>query len=243
MGGLISFNTKPQIEHKNKEITSEQTLIYDSGDRKFPYMSQYNLKEKVDTIIKTINIDTVTINRFLFKSLWVDKSIDDKAADAAKQIKNIRESRYHLMSGYQEVNYGSSIKYMDKQLHELETQYLELFLGKEVKSVGRKTVYFVPEKSNKSGELIKFNDGSSVSIKITPDKTSDMLADKLSSGSNIIYYRIPANADVEVNYDDHIFYSGRFLINQLGSVSTAPLKNTKLQFDETTGNIISIGRK
>jgi hypothetical protein len=132
---------------------------------------------------------------------------------------------------------------MDEQLHKLETQYLELFLGKEVSSVASKTMYFVPDVDNKSGELIRFSDGTSVSIKIIPDNISGILADIPTSVLNRIYYRIPANADVKVNFGDNTYYNGRVLINQLGSVATVPLENTKLQFDETTGNIISIDRK
>ena len=206
-------------------------------------MSQYNKQKKTDTIIRTINIDTITINRFLFKSSWVDKSIDDKAREAALQIEHIRESRYNLISGYQEVNYGSSIIYMDRQLQELENQYLELFLGRELRSIERQTFYFVPGKNKKGGELIRFEDGKSVVIRFIPNNTSDELTDTLAAKPNSIFYRIPATADVTISSDNKDFFVGRFLVNQFGTVSFVPLGNTKLQFDAETGNLISVVRE
>ncbi len=243
IGGLLAYNTEAPIPIHNTEIITDRTIIFESGNTEFPYMSQYNKKEKVDTIVRTINIDTVTINRFLFKSSWIDKSIEEKAKDAALQIEKIRESRYQLMTGYHEVNFGSSIIYMDKQIHQLENQYLELFLGKVTKTIEKRTFYFDPSMVKKGDELMKFPDYTSVVIKIVPDNSANLLPDAPSSISNSIYYRIPTSAYLTVRYDDHIFFNGSFVVNQLGSVSTVPLNNTKLQFDKNTGNLISIIRE
>ena len=122
IGGILAYNAQPPISSTTPDIITDQTFIFEEGDEKFPYMSQYNKQKKTDTIIRVINIDTVTINRFLFKSSWIDKSNKDKAADAAMQIEKIRESRYNLISGYQEVNYGTSMVYMDKQMQKMEDQ-------------------------------------------------------------------------------------------------------------------------
>jgi len=243
IGGLLAYNTDYTTTQQNTEVINDQTFIFKSGEAEFPYMSQYNRKEKIDTIVRTINIDTVTINRFLFKSSWIDKNINDKAKDAALQIEKIRESRYHLMTGYQEVNYGSSIVYMDNQIQKLENQYLELFLGKKLRTIERKTVYFDPSMVKKGDELLKFANGKAVVIKVTPDKISGTIPDATSTVSNSIYYRIPASANVEVSLGNNPFFNGRFNVNQLGAVSTIPLTNTKLQFNRETGNIISIERE
>ena len=243
IGGLLAYNAEPINKKQKADVITDQTFIFESGDKDFSYMSQYNRQKKIDTIIRTINIDTVTINRFLFKSSWIDKSIDDKAKDAALEIEKIRESRYHLMSGYQEVNYGNSIIFMNNQLQKLENSYLELFLGKKIVSVDSKTLYFDPSKVKKGDELIKFADGSSVVIKIIPDNISNALPEAPSYKSNAIYYRIPASVDVTVSCKNEVFFNGKFVVNQLGSISTAPLHNTKLQFNEKTGNLTSIIRE
>ncbi len=243
IGGLLAYNTELPVIKETPDIVTDQTIIFKEGDNRFPYMSQYNKQKKVDTIIRVINIDTVTINRFLFKSSWVDKSDDDKAKEAAQQIEQIRESRYHLVSGYQEVNYGTSIVYMDMQLQKMEDKYLELFLGKTTKSVEKQTIYFVPVKNKKQSELLRFDDGTTVEVKIETGSNSNKLTDVTASSPDRIYYRIPAPANVIVSSKNHTLFTGRFAINQLGAVSTAPLANTKLQFDANTGNLINITRE
>ncbi len=126
------------------------------GNEDFSYYADYNRKKKIDTVVRKISIDTVTINRFLFKTSWVDKSDKEKANEAAQQILEIREARFHLISGYQEVNYGESMKYMNNQLKELENNYLELFLGKEVKTTDIQTVYYIPKKDKTQGYCLQF---------------------------------------------------------------------------------------
>jgi len=243
IGGLLAYNTEPQKQITNSEIITDQTFIFESGNKQFQYMPKYNRQKKIDTVIRTINIDTVTINRFLFNTTWIDKSIEDKAKDAALQIEKIRESRFHLITGYQEINYGSSMAYMDKQLQIMENEYLELFLGKVVKSVKNHTVYFIPSKVKKTDELLKFENGNSITIRITPDVVTSSLSQTANSQTNKIFYQIPASTQISVNYNNSVIFSDRFLINQLGSISTVTLVNTKLQFNKTTGNLISISRE
>ena len=240
IGGLLAYNTELAKVSQVDIISSDQTFIFREGDNTFPYMSQYNKRKKVDTIIRTINIDTVVINRFLFNTSWIDKSASDKAKDAAMQIERIRESRYNLISGYQEINYGSSIVYMDQQLKKMETQYLELFLGRNLKTIEKRTIYFVPGNNNKNAELINFTDGRSVVIRITPEDISGNISESSGSKINNIFYRIPASADITISSGNINFFTGRFVVNQYGAVSSVPLANTKLQFDGQTGNLINM---
>lgn len=242
IGGLLAYNTDVQDTPEFTEVIKDETIIFKQGDDAFPYMSQYNKQSKTDTIVRTINIDTITINRFLFKSSWIDKSISDKAREAALQIEMIREGRYHLISGYQEVNYGSSIAYMDKQLQDLENQYLELFLGKELKTIETQSFYYLPSKNKKAEQLMRFDDGKSVNIKLVPNSISQNLPETISS-NNSIYYRIPASATVTISSENRSVFTGRYPINQFGIVSSAPLVGTQLQFDPETGNLISIVRQ
>ena len=243
IGSLLAYNTDAFNKTHTNEVINDQTIIFNEGDDAFPYMSQYNKQKKTDTIVRKINIDTITINRFLFKSSWIDKSMSEKAREAALQIEKIRESRYQLISGYQEVNYGSSIVYMDKQLHELEKQYLELFLGRELKSIETQSFYYLPNKNKKVDELMRFEDGNSVVIKLALNKNSENLPDNTTSKINSVYYRIPVSADVSISSENKDFFIGRYIINQLGVVSSVPLGGTKLQFDAQTGNLVTIIRE
>jgi len=239
IGGLLAYNTDVTEITKSAETTNENVFIFNEGDADFPLVAQYNKRKKTDTVLRTINIDTVVINRFLFKTSWVDKNDSDKAKEAALQIEKLRESRYNLISGYQEVNYGSSIIYMDAKLKELEKQYLELFTGKTIKTVHSKTVYIVPDANNSSKEIMSFNDGKSVVFRITEKETTE-LQEAPKSTVNNIYYRIPASASFEISMNNVNYFSGRLTINQLGNVATVPLADSKLIFDPETGNLVKL---
>lgn len=242
-GTLLGFDLESQATLNTVETDIHQTIVVADNESGFDYFADYNRKKKVDTIVRKITIDTVTIDRFLFKTTWVDKSKEEKANDAAMQIARIREFRFNLITGYQEVNYGESMKYMDQQLKQLEKDYLDLFLGKESKSIELQTVYFIPTEENKSTSLYKGGDGSSIEIKITSNGTTDLLPDTPLAKQNSIFYRIPEKALVEVTQDGTAHYRNSILINQLGVVATAPLNKTKLQFNPTTGGLIKIIRE
>ena len=239
-GSLIAYNSQAPIANATSQKVTDQTYIFNEGDDSFSYMSQYNKRKKTDTIVRTINIDTVTINRFLYRTTWVDKNESDKAKDAALQIEKIRESRYNLISGYQEVNYGSSIIYMDQQLQKMEDEYLELFVGQSIKSIESRTIYFIPNRGNKNAELLRFSDGKSVVINVDMNGQQSKVSELPATSLNSIYYRIPSSANISVTSANINYFTGRFVINQFGIVTTTPLDNSKLQFDGKTGNLINI---
>ena len=221
----------------------DQTFIVGEGEQGFSYEADYHRKKKIDTVIRRITIDTVNIEQFLFKTSWVDKTPEDRADEAAKQITAIREARFNLLSGYQEVNYGESMSYMDGKLQELENRYLELFLGKKKRSVVSKTVYYTPVKGKVNETLLELPDGSTVNIRIVPHEVTGKLPPSPLEKPGSIYYRIPDEATVEVEYEDEMYFIKNFLINQLGVVTTVPVTQTRLRFDPLTGNLIKFVRE
>lgn len=240
-GTLMAFNDTPG-EGRGMEPIVDQTIIYSEGPGSFHYDAAYNRKRKVDTVVRKITIDTMTFDRFLFKSSWVDKSLKEKANEAALQISTIRESRLNLITGYHEVNFGEGMRYMDQQLKKLEQEYLELFLGKELVTIESQSVYYIPDPNNYSWELYKFPDGQAVNIRLTPTSLAEQLPDKPAQKINNIYYRIPGSAFIEISADGKVHYTAEMQINQLGVNASAPLGNTKLLFDPFTGNLLKIER-
>jgi hypothetical protein len=243
LGTLAAFDVENREPVERMETEIQQTIIVSDGEEAFNYYADYNRMKKVDTVIRKITIDTVTIDRFLFKTSWVDKSQEEKANEAARQIAKIRESRFNLITGYQEVNYGESMKYMDQQLNILEKRYLELFLGKSSKTIETQTVYFIPSKENNSKILYEGSDGSSIKIKVTASGGTAKLATNPLMKQDNIFYRIPETALVEIIQNGDVYFSKNITINQYGVVAAAPLNKTHLQFDRETGNLIKIIRE
>ena len=243
MGTIVGFNHDKVDGGQVKEETIDQTFILFESDTKFDMHPDYNRLKQQDTITRRITIDTVSIDQFIFKTTWVDKSDEDKANEAALQISRIREGRFNLLTGYQEVAYGESMRYMDRQLEKLEKQYLELFLGKEVKTIESQTVYFVPEKGEDSDVLLNLDDGTQVTIKLVPLNLSSNLPSNPLEKVNHLYYRIPDQAIVEIDHNDILYLRKKVTVNQLGVIAAAPLNRTRTSFDVKTGGLKTIIRE
>jgi len=242
-GTLLGYGDNVGLESETHVTEVDQTIIMLEGDENFSYYADYNRRKKIDTIVRKISIDTITIERFLFKTSWVDKSNNEKANEAAKKISEIRESRFHLISGYQEVNYGESIKYMNDQLKKLEKKYLELFLGKEVKTTEIQSVFYIPQKDKSRDIVYNDPDGNHIEINIMANNTTSQLPpDPLEKIDNI-YYRIPQIVNVNIIQKGSTYFSSNIAISQFGIIATAPLNRTKLLFDDQTGNLINIVRE
>ncbi len=189
IGGLSSYNTQPDIEFETEVVNTDINYIFNEDKTGFENFAQYNKRKKTDTVVRQISIDTVVIDRFIYKTSWVDKSSEDKAKEAAIQIETLRENRFNLLTGYHEVNFGSSIQYMDKRLKELETEYLELFIGKTSRTIESQTIYFIPSKNSKSTEIYRFRGGKSVNISIDANG-SDKMPESPSISQNSVFLQM-----------------------------------------------------
>ncbi len=232
----------------------EKTFVNAPESKKFHYFAERNLYERIDTIVRKITIDTTVIRRNILQSSWVDRNPEQKARAAADQIDHIRENRYNLIRGYQEIDYGESMVYMDRKLQELENEYLSLFLGKEVRSIEEQRFYYLPEK-DKTGlqDFLRFSAssgltdeqirGETVQVNIRPSGNTGRIAlDHKNIGNiqlnNSLYYRLPEYTEVEIRFRGKVLAKTRMPVSQLGVLSVAPLNpRTRLQFDPETGGI------
>ncbi|MCX6246982.1 MAG: DUF4831 family protein [Bacteroidetes bacterium] len=129
--GLLSFTesglilgTVPEmvdtLAKEEKTINKEEPGLATEKDvfpEVFKYSADVNFFEKVDTIIRKVNIDTMTLERQYLKRTVVEKSPEQKAKEASDYIVKIKDNRFNLISGFQEVNYNKeTLEYMDAQL-------------------------------------------------------------------------------------------------------------------------------
>ncbi len=253
-GVIAGFGLMP-VDNKEKVAPpralpppSSQMYLFSDNRKGFDMQAGYSRAQKVDTIVRKITIDTVTIKRFLFKTSWVNLTREDRANDAAKQIKNIRESRFNLLTGYQEVNYGDGIRYMDAELQKLEHEYLVLFLGREYRQMVIRSFVFDPEKQSLSGKLFQYTDkeGNEQTLTISARVVNAMkpVPEKKTAEPDALFYRVPVKAVVSVGSGNQPFYSDTFTVPQLGVVSTVPVREkTYLWFDPQTGAVVRFEKR
>jgi hypothetical protein len=245
-GIIRSFNIMPPQKEKlpPEHIIKEENkiIVIGNDDEMFRYNAEYNKVLNVDTIIRKITLDTMTINKFLIKTSWINKTPEERADDAAKQIDKIRESRFKLLTGYHEVNFGESIKYMDSELFKLENQYMQLFVGKEQKSVEHFTVFYTPDENSLQKVIYKSinDDQILINISVIQKNKENSVKGLLESA---VLYRIPAKCNVEVTFKERNIYSDLISISQLGVTTAISTLKTGIEFNPETWEPIIIIKK
>jgi hypothetical protein len=222
----------------------------------FKYYADVSVFEKVDTIIRKVSIDTMTMERQYLKRTMVEKSPEQKAKEAADFISKIKDNRFNLITGYQEVNYNKeTLEYMDTQLKVMEKEYMKLFTGISVHKTLKFHYKYIPiaNQINTEIPIFKFSrtqgtmdldeaGGKVITIKIQRVGNTNNVSSYLGRAPKEekeqgIYYRIPELARVIVKLDQNTSEETQCLVNQLGLVTNLPADKWKARFHKETGGI------
>ena len=260
--GLI-IGTNPgagdTVTEEQKFITRQTVPLIHEEDvfpEIFRYSSDVNFFEKVDTIIRKVNIDTMSLERQYLKRTMVEKSPDQKAKEAADYISKIKDNRFNLVSGFQEVNYNKeTLEYMDTQLTTLLKEYMKLFTGISIHKTESFIFYYTPNPNQVNAEVPIFrflkskgaidldeSGGKIVTIKVQRSGTTGAVANYQKRGEGAgkahgFYYRIPELARVTVKVDENLQKETQCLVSQLGVISSLPPSRWKVRFYKETGGI------
>ncbi len=222
----------------------------------FKYYADVSVFEKVDTIIRKVSIDTLTLERQILKRTMVDKSPEQKAREAADFIAKIKDNRFNLLTGYQEVSYNQeTLEYMDTQLKLLEKEYMKLFTGISIQKSYTYDYKYIPFANQINTEIPIFKflsdrgvmdldemGGGAITINIQRVGNTNQVTNYLSRAieedeNHGFYYRIPELARVNVTQPDGTQEETQCVINQLGVVTYLPASKWKVNFHETSGSI------
>ncbi len=222
----------------------------------FRYYADVSVFEKVDTIIRKVSIDTMTMERQYLKRTMVEKSPEQKAREAADFISKIKDNRFNLITGYQEVSYNKeTLEYMDTQLKIMEKEYLKLFTGISIHRTLTFHYKYIPVANQINTEIpiFKFSNakgimdldaggGNVVTIKIQRVGNTNNVSAYLGRAvkeekEQGLFYRIPELARVIVKLDANTTEETQCLVNQLGLVSNLPVDKWRVQFHKETGSI------
>ena len=225
----------------------------------FKYYADISVFEKVDTIIRKVSIDTLTLERQYLKRTMVEKSPEQKAKEAADFISKIKDNRFNLLIGYQEVSYNrETLEYMDTQLKLLEKEYMKLFTGISIQKTYTYEYKYIPLSNQINMEIPVFKflsvrglmdldemGGRAVTIKVQRVGNTNQVAGYLNRAldkpkTQGFFYRIPELARVSVKLPDGSLEETQCLINQLGVVTYLPTSRWKVNFHEDTGGIRNI---
>ncbi len=258
MVGSDFENTNAVAENNSVSLVNDETVFPDI----FKYYADFNLFEKVDTIIEKVNVDSVTVEKMTFKRSVVEKTPEQKAKNAADFIIKVKENRFNLISGFQEVNYDKeTFKNMNEELEKMESEYRKLFTGISVTKKITYSFVYLPkaEKQNDSIGLFRFSKlkgvldttngfGDVVNLKICKVANTDSLKSyvnrkaAISSKNHGLYYRISDYANITISDAKNESVNAKFLIPQFGVVTSIPANLSKTRYYET-GALKQVGGK
>ncbi|HRY99708.1 MAG TPA: DUF4831 family protein, partial [Bacteroidales bacterium] len=186
------------------------------------------------------------------KASYAQKSEKELAREAAARLLEIREARYRLLSGYQEVEYSKeALAYMVEGLREMEEDYLRLFKGFALKE---RRVYRLPvlptaaggggwvpffrfsageglhDLSSTEGELV-FVKWTPLQPEALPDTTRPALSAPAGDPGPQIWYRIPALTLFELRRGDEILHHETWPVAQLGRLQHMNISRLSLEYD------------
>jgi hypothetical protein len=194
----------------------------------------------------------------------VSKNQEQKAAEAAETIFNLRNSRFALLTNANDepLPDGKSFEVMTEELGKMEENYVALFIGKSNKQTYEFSFDFVPGQKTAKGEVFfRFSEDRGVLPKsdlsgrpiVIDVIKSEELAGKQSTlntsenpnaGKSGLYYRIPGMSEIRIMDGGTQLAGSRAAIAQFGSIAPIPedlLDGTyKLEFYPTTGAVKSI---
>jgi len=211
------------------------------------------LIEKVDTIIRKVSIDTNIFEEKVLKRSISVKSTEQQAREIADLIYRIEDSKYSLITGYQEVNYSKeSMQFMLDQLNRMEKEYLAFFKGSTLTSEEVYTYYYTPMTNSEASfnTLFRFStnygilsksgqSGDPVNITVTPLNKYAQARKFEGQRMNIkrkakgLYYRIPESTTIDITIGNKILTTEKATISQMGILTFLPYSTlSSVEFTE-----------
>lgn len=174
---------------------------------------------------------------------------EDKAKVALEYIDKIRVAQFDLVSGVQEVNFGSTMTLMVDNMKSIENEYISLFKGKVVKNTYKVCFYVTPEKSqaNSSVWVGKLDNGETIKIQFDTKNTAASINaldnDVLNADqTNKLFYRIPSLTTAKVTLGNDTIASRVLTISQFGELRLVSTKNNKILFNPNTGQVTTVSK-
>ncbi len=259
-GIIYSMNKAGTDARTGKPVTpGQESRQFDAG-MTFSYHMDGNLMEQAHATDPYGQTDTLAMHRQALRRSWIEKGQELRAREVADYIMEIRDKKFDLISGFQEINYSKeALEYMYSEMDRMEGEYLDLFTG--MVSTRTKKYRFIHRPSREeaanrhvlfgfstSNGVLGASEGIPVSISYQRTRTSDALQQQIRRHADTrrrtgkgLHHRIPEYADVEIHLGTEKIAGSRKIINQFGIVTHLPPVNKAIEFHPQTGSIKSAG--
>jgi hypothetical protein len=176
------------------------------------------------------------------QNMVVEKTLEQKAAETAFTILDLRRQRLQIVTGDTDATYsGVAMGAAIDELARLEEEYLTLFTGYSefqtqkmkfdvVPEAGRENQLYIAFRISDKNGLVPADDmtGRPVVMEIASQNFEQPETEAVKSKGELVHYRIPAVSTVKIKNGAELLLQSRIPIYQLGQESSLPLAVTVL---------------
>jgi hypothetical protein len=201
-----------------------------------------NLTSEAAVLYKSDKKDAAFSRVSVQQSVTVAKTPEQKAAETAEMIVNLRKQRLQIVTGDTDATYsGEAMGAAIEELTRLEKEYMTLFLGYTESQIQKMNFDVIPQSGRENQKYIAFRisdtsglvpadnlSGKPVLIEFIPQdvapvnvEVSQKDAKKIPSVQ--VYYRIPSVCTVKITEGTAQLLQSRIPVYQLGVISSIPV--------------------
>ncbi len=189
----------------SSNLTSESTTLYRN--------------EKKESIYNKVSVQ---------QNMVVEKTPEQKAAETARMILQLRDQRLSIVTGDTDATYsGEAMGAAIEELTRLEKEYLTLFTGYSEYQTQRMRFDVIPENGRENQMYVAFRisdtkgltpsddlTGKPVTMEIIPQEFEQVEVKKPSK-EEVVVYRIPATCTVKIKNGQDLLLQSRIPVYQL----------------------------
>lgn len=186
--------------------------------------------------------DSTFVRVPVHKTVTVEKSIEDKALEAADFIFQLRKRRFELLNGDADfIAEGKAAEAVLDEISKLEQEYLSLFIGKSFEQKSTHWFNYTPKPNGNSATILfRFSpskgvvsasdlSGSPVLISASPngewqgtELLKQLSTEKETPRTDAVYYRIPTPVNLKVTFENQDLFHIRTSAYQFGPLVRIP---------------------
>lgn len=228
--GLVSFADRAEGERAAWRFPTQARANFNGA--------RVTDTDKPTTIIEfqDVQTDTGMVSIPVEHKILVEKTLEDKASDAAEMILHLRKERMNIVTGNTDANfYGNSMEIALKELDRMEKEYMALFEGFTVVKTFSASFEIIPSAGSNSQHILAFrlledhfategNRGVPYYLNIEPEasRNEEEQAGQRRNRTNPLHYRTPVVCKVTLTKDNQPLLSARVPVYQLGTEGQYP---------------------
>ncbi len=200
-----------------------------------------NLTSEATTLYRNERKESAYNRVSVQQSMVVEKSLEQKASEAAQMIFSLRDQKFKIVTGDTDATYsGEAMGAAIAELTRLEEEYISLFIGYSDVQTQNMTFEIVPDGSKENQMYMAFRvsetsglvpadnlSGKPVVMEIIPQEISPVQPQiQTNSKTQTVNYLIPAVCTVKIKDGSELLMQRRVPVYQLGVLGSMPVNAT-----------------